>query len=86
MQRKVLMENLTISKEALNKYFGILKNIDVNSKKELIINLTKSINTEPKLEKSLDEIFGAWKGDESSEDIVSDIKSSRFNNRKIEEL
>ena len=35
----------------------------------------KSINSEPKHENCLDEIFGAWKVSESTEYIISDIKS-----------
>ena len=80
------MENLTISESTLNKYFGILENLDIKSKKRLIIKLTKSINTKPKQEEKLDNIFGAWQGAESAEEIISEIKDSRYNKREIEEM
>ncbi|HED06682.1 MAG TPA: hypothetical protein ENI57_01040 [Ignavibacteria bacterium] len=80
------MENLTISESTLNKYFGILENLDTNSKKRLIIKLTKSINSKPKQEQKLENIFGAWQGAKNAEQIISEIKDSRYNNREIEEL
>lgn len=80
------MENLTVSESTLNKYFGILENLDINSKKRLIIKLTKSINRKPKIEEKLDNIFGAWQGTKSAEEIIFEIKESRYNNREIEEL
>ena len=80
------MENLTISESTLNKYFGMLENLDVNSKKELIIKLTKSINSKPNKEQKLDNIFGAWQDTKSAEEIILEIKDSRFNKREIEKL
>ena len=80
------MDNLTISENTLNKYFGILENLDINSKKRLIIKLTKSINREPKKEKKLNNIFGAWQSAKSAEEIISEIEDSRYNKREIEEM
>ena len=80
------MENLTISKNTLNKYFGILENLDVNSKKELIIKLTKSINSAKKSEQKLENIFGAWQGKKSAEEIITEIEDSRYNKRETEEM
>ncbi len=80
------MEKLTINEKTLNKYFGVLENLDINSKKNLIIRLTKSINKNPKQLRNLKNIFGAWHGSEDAEDIINEIKDSRHNNRKIEEF
>ena len=80
------MENLTISENTLNKYFGILENLDINSKKRLIIKLTESINTKQKKEKKLTNVFGAWQSVKSAEEIILEIEDSRFNKREVEEM
>jgi len=80
------MENLTISESTLDKYFGILESLDINSKKRLIIKLTKSIDSKQVQGQKLDDIFGAWQGTKSAEEIIFEIKDSRYNKREIEEL
>ena len=80
------MENLTMSESTLNKYFGILENLDTNSKKKLIIRLTKSINSKPKQKEKIENIFGAWQGAKSADEIIDEIRNSRYNKREIEEL
>jgi len=80
------MGNLTLNNGTLNKYFGILENLDIDSKKNLIIKLTKSINSEPKLKLNIKSIFGAWQDTRTADEIIEDIENSRFNDRIIEEL
>ncbi len=80
------MQKLTVSEKTLNKYFGILENLDSNSKQKLIIKLTRSISKKPRKFNNLKNIFGAWQGSESAEEIISDIRDSRYDYRKIEEL
>ncbi|MBU0474592.1 MAG: hypothetical protein KKF62_10545 [Bacteroidetes bacterium] len=80
------MGNLALNNGTLKKYFGILENLDVDSKKNLIIKLTKSINSKPKSKSNIKNIFGAWQDIRTAEDIIDDIEKSRFNNRVIEEL
>jgi hypothetical protein len=71
------MGRLAISNKILDKYFSYLKDLDISSKKNLIIKLTKSI--EPKSEKVIDisSIFGAWEDKRTSDEIIEDIKASR---------
>jgi uncharacterized protein YegL len=83
---EVSMEILTMNESTLNKYFGVLENLDVNSKKKLIIKLTNSISSQSERRQKLDNIFGAWNGDETAEEIIEGIKNSRYNNREIEKL
>jgi len=80
------MGNLTLNNGTLNKYFGILENLDIDSKKNLIIKLTKSINSKPKLKLNIKNIFGAWQDTRTADEIIEDIENSRFNDRIIEEL
>ena len=78
------MGNLNLNNNTLEKYFGILKNLDDNSKKNLIIKLTKSLQTNKKDLTEIDEIFGAWKDSREADDIIADIKSSRINKEEKE--
>lgn len=78
------MGNLSLNNNTLEKYFGILKNLDDNSKKNLIIKLTKSLKTNKKDLTGIDEIFGAWKDSREADDIIADIKSSRINKKEEE--
>lgn len=71
------MGSLTISNKILEKYFGYLKNLDNNAKKNLIIKLTKSIETKSKKSFDIKSIFGAWEDERTSDEIISEIESSR---------
>ena len=73
------MASLTISNKILNKYFGYLKDLDDNAKKNLIIKLNKSIETKSKKELDLNSFFGAWDDNRSSDEIISEIRNSRIN-------
>ncbi len=80
------MGNLAVNNDTLNKYFGILKNLDIDSKKNLIIKLTKSIHSKPKSKPKLNKIYGAWQDSRTAVEIIEEIEKSRFNDRDIEEL
>lgn len=80
------MGSLAISNKILDKYFGYLKNLDTKTKKSLIFKLTKSIEKKSDKQFDLHSIFGAWDDEKSSDDIISDIKSSRVEKRNTENL
>ncbi|NCO64982.1 MAG: hypothetical protein GW827_13785 [Flavobacteriales bacterium] len=80
------MGSLTISNKILDKYFGYLKNLDINTKKSLIIKLTKSIETKSKKAFDIESIFGAWEDERTSDEIISEIKSSRVEKRNTASL
>jgi hypothetical protein len=85
--KKNKMGTLAISNKILDKYFGYLKNLDNNAKKNLIIKLTKSIETKSKKTFDIKSIFGAWEDDKTSDEIINEIKSSRVeksNNLSLE--
>lgn len=75
------MGSLTMSNKTLDKYFGYLKNLDNDTKKNLIIKLTKSIETKSKKAFDIKSIYGAWEDDKSSDEIIKEIKSSRVEKR-----
>jgi hypothetical protein len=78
------MGNLSLNKNTLEKYFGILKNLDDNSKKNLIIKLTRSLQTNQEDLAGIDEIFGSWIDSREADDIIADIESSRINKEEKE--
>ncbi|MBS3771956.1 MAG: hypothetical protein KGY70_13830 [Bacteroidales bacterium] len=78
------MGNLSLNNTTLEKYFGILKNLDDTSKKNLIKKLTKSLKTTKNDLTGLDEIYGAWKDSREADEIIADIKSSRVNKEEKE--
>ncbi|OBX26483.1 hypothetical protein LX77_00955 [Gelidibacter algens] len=80
------MGSLTISKKILDKYFGYLKNLDNNAKKKLIIKLTKSLETKSEKKFEIASVFGAWEDERTSDEIISEIKSSRVEKRNTANL
>ncbi len=80
------MGTLVFNSNALDKYFGILKHLDIESKKKLIQKLTASIRRDHRLELSMDDLFGAWKDSRNADEIIHYIEDSRVNNTEIEPL
>lgn len=78
------MGALTISNKILDKYFGYLKNLDSNAKKHLIIKLAESLEVKSNKKTELKALFGAWKDDRDSDEIISEIKTSRVNKTPTE--
>jgi len=68
-------------------YFGFLKNLNPDSKLDLISKLSQSLKeTETVSETSLQSLFGAYKSDETAEEIIEELRASRVFNRNIEPL
>ena len=75
----------------IDSYLGLLENLSPDNKLELISKLSDSLKsskkqTEKNSDKSLDDLCGAFIFDKSSDDLISDLKSSRNFNRKIKEF
>jgi hypothetical protein len=68
-------------------YFGFLENLNADSKLDLISKLSQSLKKdETSQEPSLQSLFGAYKSDETAEEIIAEIRASRIFNRNIELL
>jgi hypothetical protein len=63
-----------------------MKNWDIESKKDLIIKLTKSINDKAENKQDFSSCFGAWEDERSADEIIGDIRRDIVNNRDIEEF
>jgi hypothetical protein len=78
--------NISIANKKVNSYSRFMKNWDNESKKDLIIKLTESIDNESKRKYDFSSCFGAWKDDRSAEEIIEDLRNDRINNNEIEEF
>lgn len=71
-----------------DNYFGIIKNLSADVKLELISKISSSLKGTKKEAKdnSWKELFGAWKSNESAEEIIEELRASRHSNRQIEDI
>lgn len=71
-----------------DNFFGLIKNLSADMKIELIGMISNSIKKTKKNQQddSWKKLFGAWESDESAEEIIEAIRSSRYTNRQIEDL
>ena len=68
-------------------YFGFLKNLNPDSKLDLISKLSESLKEPaPISETTIQSLFGAYKSDETAEEIIEMLKASKVFNRNIEML
>ena len=68
-------------------YFGFLNNLNSISKLDLISKLSQSLKeSDRNQEASLQSLFGAYKSDETAEEIIAEIRESRVFNRNTESL
>ena len=77
---------LAFEKNNVNSYFSLMKNWDTESKKDLIIKLTQSINDKTEDSHDFSSCCGAWDDNRSADEIIDDIRNSRINNREIEDF
>ena len=72
-------------KNIIENYFGLFESLNSMSKLELIEKLTKSLKAETKSkENNFYKSFGAFSSEKTSDQINTEIKSSRkFRNKEI---
>ena len=68
-------------------YFGFLKNLNPDSKLNLISKLSQSLKEKDSVpQHTLQSLFGAYKSEESADEIIAELRESRVFNRNIEAL
>jgi len=68
-------------------YFGFLKNLNPDSKLDLISKLSQSLKKSDEApEVSLQSLFGAYKSEDTADEIIEQLRASRVFNRNIETL
>ena len=81
------MDTVTQNINIADYYFGFLENLEHDSKLDLIAKLSQSLkNSEKKETISLQSLFGAYKSEETAEEIIAELRASRTFNRKTETL
>ncbi len=74
-----------------DNYFGMIKNLSVDVKLELITRISESMkdfsqNEDKQKKKSWKLLFGAFDSEQSADEIIDELRKSRYTNRHIEDL
>jgi len=71
-----------------DNFIGMIKNLRDKVKLELIDQISNSISKNPeKLENDTwKKLYGSFESDKSAEEIIDEIRLSRYTSRKIEDL
>jgi hypothetical protein len=71
-----------------DNFFGMLKNLSADVKLELISKISESMKgTKAEVkDNSWKKLYGSFESNQSAEEIIESIRSSRNTNRDIEEL
>jgi len=77
------MQTATVNK-IVDSYFKLMRNWDNETKKNLIVKLTQSIDTKDKKQRDFSSCFGAWEDSRTAEQIIEDLKTDRVDNPEIE--
>ncbi len=83
----MIMNSSTQPTNLADFYFDYLKNLNSDSKLDLISKLSQSLKEKEQVaEVSLESLFGAYKSEETAEEIIAEIRASRVFNRKTEQF
>jgi hypothetical protein len=70
-----------------DNYFGMIKNLSSDVKLELISRISDSLRESSSQDNDTwKKLFGAFDSEQSAEEIIDDLRNSRFTNRQIEDL
>ncbi|MCF6356715.1 MAG: hypothetical protein L3J54_02815 [Draconibacterium sp.] len=71
-----------------DNFWGMIKGLSVDVRLELISRLSNSLKSEKVIDKSdsWESLFGAFESEQSADEIIEDIRKSRYSNREIELL
>jgi hypothetical protein len=79
------MRTAEINNTLIDGYIGLLDNLSINDKLDLISKLTASVKTDLTTQKSsFEKSFGAFDSKNTAEEIIDDIRNSRSSTRQIE--
>ena len=80
------MKSLNIHTSSVEYYFDLLKNLNADTKLDLISQLSQSLKSDKVETTSLEYLFGAYESLETADEIIAGIRSSRISTRTIELL
>lgn len=64
-------------KRMVNSFFRLMKSWNNETKKDMIIKLTSSIDDKPKDKFDFSSCFGAWQDNRSADEINNEIRSDK---------
>lgn len=72
----------------MDNYWGMIKNLSTDVRLELISRISNSLKSDISVEKtdSWKLLFGAFETSQSADEIIEDLRKSRYTNREIEAL
>lgn len=72
----------------VDNYWGMIKNLSTDVRLELISRISNSLKSDISVEKtdSWKLLFGAFETSQSADEIIEDLRKSRYTNREIEAL
>ena len=78
---------MDINTTLIDGYLGMLNNLSPSNKLDLISKFTLSVKTDiSDKKKSFYEAFGAWKSNQSDDEIIIGIRNRGIFNRQIEQF
>jgi hypothetical protein len=81
------MKSADLEFNLINSYLGLLNSLSPDSKLELISKLSDSLKGSRKpTRKSVGDLYGAFKSKKTADEIISELKSTRYFNRTTEQL
>lgn len=71
-----------------DNYWGMIKALSVDDRLELISRISNSLKSGKAVEgsDSWKSLFGAFESEQSADEIIEDLRKSRYSNREIETL
>jgi hypothetical protein len=70
----------------LNGYYALIQDLVPSMKLNLIQRLKESTKSSKVNESQMEDAFGSWNSNKSSEELIETIRSSRLINRQTEEF
>ncbi len=81
------MVNVVKNNSLADYYYQLLSSLNADSKLDLIARLSQSLRKNEKgKDIPLADLFGAYKSEESAEEIIAELRAARTFNRKTEIL
>lgn len=73
-----------VEKKIVSNYLGLLRRLSPAMKLSLIDQLSKTMKGPTVPTSKMKSAFGGWASDEPAEELIEQIRSSRFTKRQIE--
>ncbi|MFN3848203.1 MAG: hypothetical protein ACK4NY_02185 [Spirosomataceae bacterium] len=80
------MPQVSVENNLKRTYLALLNRLSVDNRLEIIAELSLSLKNSIRKPKKADFYSGVWQSEDSAEDIIASIRSSRTFNRRIEEF